>query len=239
MKPGNEINFTEAAKIIVNAINKDDSGGHGQLDIPSGTVWYEGYVRALASHNAIPTSITSFDQKITRGEMAEMIWRLKTNTTTKESQTYEKLASNNSSSDTMTVKLYFGDKKVIEDSDCRATLPVTRTIPKTTAVADAALRLLFQGVTPQEKAQGLTSSFDRPSDGENSTGPLSTFYQGVVVVNEVATVKFSSPALDYLNSAACAQEAVKGPIERTLLQFTSIKSVQYSIDGKIFTDWDA
>ncbi len=55
-------------------------------------VWYEGYVRGLAGQNAIPTSIVSFDHHITRGEMAEMIYRLKAGVAEKESRTYEELA---------------------------------------------------------------------------------------------------------------------------------------------------
>jgi hypothetical protein len=83
-RPGNSINFVEAAKILAN-----------EFDLPAAqtNVWFEGYVRALADENAIPTSITTFDQLITRGEMAEMIYRLQTGITDKPSQTYEDLAS--------------------------------------------------------------------------------------------------------------------------------------------------
>jgi hypothetical protein len=81
-RPAANINFAEAAKIIANS-----------FDLPSAqtNVWYEGYVRVLADENAIPTSITRFDQNITRGEMAEMIYRLKAEVTDKESRTYEGL----------------------------------------------------------------------------------------------------------------------------------------------------
>lgn len=66
-RPAKTINFVEAVKIIANV-----------FDIPSSStnVWYEGYVRALADKKAIPLSITSFNQEITRGEMAEVIYRL-------------------------------------------------------------------------------------------------------------------------------------------------------------------
>ena len=81
------INFVEAAKILGKAFS-----------LPTHTdekIWYKGYVQALAERNAIPLSILSFDQSITRGEMAEIIWRLKAGVTTKDSQTYESLVRGN------------------------------------------------------------------------------------------------------------------------------------------------
>lgn len=75
-KPANPINFAEAAKILAKAF---------QLDLvttvpaceTSECPWYRDYVLMLEAKDAIPTSISSFDQNITRGEMAEMIYRLR------------------------------------------------------------------------------------------------------------------------------------------------------------------
>jgi hypothetical protein len=83
-KPANNINFVEAAKIIANGFKYQTS-----TDQP----WYKPFVIALQDKNAIPTSIISFEKSITRGEMAEMIYRLKANITNKESLTYENIAS--------------------------------------------------------------------------------------------------------------------------------------------------
>ena len=80
-KPSKTINFVEAAKIIVNV-----------LEVPTSStgIWYEGYVRALANKKAIPISISSFDQQITRGEMAEIIYRILV-PAEHDSRTYEEL----------------------------------------------------------------------------------------------------------------------------------------------------
>lgn len=87
-KPGQEINFAEASKIIVVADGGDFAGaGYAPED------WFHKYVNVLQNKNAIPTTINSFDQKITRGEMAEMIYRLKTGNTGKPSMTYDLLAA--------------------------------------------------------------------------------------------------------------------------------------------------
>lgn len=149
-------------------------------------------------------------------------------------------ASTEPSAATLQIRLYFGDAAVIAARDCRATKSVVRTIVKTPRVADAALRLLFQGVTPDEKKAGLTSSFAGLTNSDSKPiEPLLNYYQGITITNGVATIKFSSPALLYLNNTACIQATVKAPIENTLLQFPTVKSVQYSIDGKIFDQWDA
>ena len=88
-RPANSINFVEAAKILVKAFDLETSA-----TIPScegDCPWYREYVLMLEMKNAIPTSITGLDQAITRGEMAEMIYRLKTGNSDGASRTYEML----------------------------------------------------------------------------------------------------------------------------------------------------
>ncbi len=67
-KPGNEISFVEAAKILVNTQKIPQE--------PDPEIWYYGYVKALEENNYIPKSIISLDKKITRGEMSEMLYRI-------------------------------------------------------------------------------------------------------------------------------------------------------------------
>jgi len=68
-QPDKTINFVEAAKIILEAEGYDLSG--------LGDNWYHPYVGMLGKQKAIPVTINSFNKEITRGEMAEMIYRLK------------------------------------------------------------------------------------------------------------------------------------------------------------------
>ena len=82
-KPAQDINFVEAAKIITKAMGY-------QMDAET-TPWYMGYVTELETRNAIPTAIAGFDHKITRGEMAEIAYRLRAEVTNLESLTYEDL----------------------------------------------------------------------------------------------------------------------------------------------------
>lgn len=78
-KPGNYINFTEASKIIVNAF--------GYKTSPK-DIWYQSFVEKLEEFKAIPGTICSVSKNISRGEMAEMIYRLKENITTKNSTNF-------------------------------------------------------------------------------------------------------------------------------------------------------
>jgi uncharacterized secreted protein with C-terminal beta-propeller domain len=84
-KPGDYINFAEASKIIDNAlgVKTDTKGTKGE--------WFAGYVNGLAEVNAIPSSVQFFDKNISRGEMAEIIWRVKEKKTDKVSQDYESI----------------------------------------------------------------------------------------------------------------------------------------------------
>lgn len=94
-RPGNQTNFVEAAKILSGAYDlvattKVPACKEGDC------TWYRKYVLMLEMKNAIPTSITGLDQAITRGEMAEMIYRLKSANNEKPSGTYEELEGGNS-----------------------------------------------------------------------------------------------------------------------------------------------
>lgn len=82
-KPANYISFVEAAKILTRVFFGS---------IAEGEVWYEPFVRKLADVGSIPPSISGLDVKITRGEMAEMIYRLKAQKTGKTSLMYEDLS---------------------------------------------------------------------------------------------------------------------------------------------------
>lgn len=63
------INFVEAAKILSLAFEQ-------QITDPWSGEWYDGYASALEESKAIPPSVAGLDASLTRGEMAEMLWRL-------------------------------------------------------------------------------------------------------------------------------------------------------------------
>lgn len=82
-QPANDILVVEAAKIIVNGF---------EHEVGSDDVWYKPYVEDLEGFSALPTSFSGFEHKVTRGEMAEMIYRLLDDVTDKSSSSYDSLA---------------------------------------------------------------------------------------------------------------------------------------------------
>lgn len=83
-RPEQTINFVEASKIITNAFLLSMSEA-------SGETWYQQFVTAMELVNAIPSTIDTFDKSITRGETAEMVWRIKTENKGEASLTYAEI----------------------------------------------------------------------------------------------------------------------------------------------------
>ncbi|MDB4978280.1 MAG: hypothetical protein JWM56_466 [Candidatus Peribacteria bacterium] len=72
-EPGNPIIFAEAAKMIVNTFVSD-------LKVsPTDEKWYTQYIQHLNDLKAVPTAVKTPDQIMTRGEIVEMIYRVKLN----------------------------------------------------------------------------------------------------------------------------------------------------------------
>lgn len=69
-RPNDSISFTEASKMIVEALKVDHNTA------ATGEKWYETYVKALQDKRAIPSNIYKLEDKITRGDMSEMIYRV-------------------------------------------------------------------------------------------------------------------------------------------------------------------
>lgn len=78
-KPNRTINVAEAMKMLAGTFAF-------QTATEPTDAWYMPYARALAERNAIPTSIDNFSSPITRGEMAEMLFRLKAQRSDKSSR---------------------------------------------------------------------------------------------------------------------------------------------------------
>ncbi len=85
-QPPNLITFAEASKIITNTLVEPTTEGS--------ETWYRPYVKKLENINAIPTTVEDFEHKVTRGEMAEMIYRIEEEITNLDSKTYDELAEN-------------------------------------------------------------------------------------------------------------------------------------------------
>ncbi len=140
--------------------------------------------------------------------------------------------ANAQKSGTMTVKVFFHNEKLNPNmQDCTKAFPTTRTIPKTTATARAALDELFKGVTDEEKAKGFWS-FDR----ESTTGIV----KSLNVKNKTAYLNFTKRAFETLGTATTScGGAFFAMVEETLTQFPTIKKVYYAVEGNTndFYEW--
>ena len=134
---------------------------------------------------------------------------------------------------TMQIKVYFPNTKR-NDVDCGVPVyPVTRTIPKTTAVARAALEQLFAGPTAEEQAKGFYSDF---SDATK------TLLISVNIRNRYAYVNMrdltgTSSIGNFTTS--CGGSNFYGQVERTLQQFPGVRKVFFAFEGdpSHFYDW--
>lgn len=144
---------------------------------------------------------------------------------------------------TMKIKLYFPTEEYESDDKLHA---VERTVKKTNRVAEAAIKELLKGVNEEEKKRGLISVYSvsdiitgRDECQSDKMKPLGAYLIGVTIKRGTATVNFKPEAECYLQSAISMMNRVMNPIEKTLMQFKTIKSVQYALNGKVITEWDA
>lgn len=120
--------------------------------------------------------------------------------------------------DTTTVKVYFG-KNEITGSTCSVVFPVDRIIPKTQAVAQAAISELLKGPTPAEKEQGYFSSI-----------PAGSQLNSIKIENGTASVDFNQTTES--GGGSCSMVERVSQINFTLKQFPTVKAVKLSIDGR-------
>lgn len=137
-----------------------------------------------------------------------------------------------SDAQTMQVLVFFNNDALASDpTDCSAVFPRERTVPRTAAVASAALQMLFAGPTTVERVGGYDSFFS------SATADL---LRRVQVRDGTAYVDLHDQR-DRLAgaSSSCGGAALHSQIEHTLRQFPSIDRVRLAIDGDPhrFYDW--
>ena len=133
--------------------------------------------------------------------------------------------------ETMTIKLFFHpDKLDPQWDDCKKVVAVRRAIPKTKAVATAALNELLKGPTASEAKE--YSGFGPPE----TNGIL----KSVKVKNGAAYVNFSKVVYEQMgNATTSCGGGFFSMVEATLMQFPTIKNVYYAIESNSddFYEW--
>lgn len=75
-RPKNDITLAEASVILVKAFDLEEESSVRPTTDPQAP-WYSKFIQVLEENYAIPPSLWSWHEKITRGEMAELVYRLK------------------------------------------------------------------------------------------------------------------------------------------------------------------
>ncbi|MFH0852377.1 MAG: GerMN domain-containing protein [bacterium] len=127
-------------------------------------------------------------------------------------------------SQTTKVKAYFNNDNLDPQISCNKVFPVEREIPKTAAVARAALEELLAGVTFKEQNNGYQTSI-------NPGVKIQSLTIDPPAGGGVARVDFDEQ-LEFQVGGSCRVSAIRAQITQTLLQFPTVKSVIISINGR-------
>jgi len=133
---------------------------------------------------------------------------------------------------TMTVKVFLHNERLNPNQiDCTKVFPTTRTIPKTKAVARAALEELFKGTTDEERKNEFWSF---PAEDTND------IVKGLNIKGGVAYLNFKKIVFEKLgNTTSSCGGGFYSSIEATLKQFPTVKEVVYAVEGNTndFYEW--
>lgn len=123
---------------------------------------------------------------------------------------------------TIEVSVFFGNLSLSssgEQDECRRVYKTNRYIPKTQAVAQAAINELLRGVTDSEMLAGFFTSI-----------PAGSKLNSISIVDGAAKADFNETIES--GGGSCSMAARVAQIEQTLMQFPTIKSVKLSVNGR-------
>lgn len=123
------------------------------------------------------------------------------------------------SDNTVKLQAYFSNSKLDPQITCEKVFSVTRAVPKTAAVAKAALEELLKGPTYAEQIDGYVTNINE-----------GVKINSLTIVNGVAKVDFSQE-LQKEVGGACRVTAIRAQIVDTLNQFSTVNSVVISVNG--------
>ena len=122
----------------------------------------------------------------------------------------------------MAVKIFLNDSRYINEPyfDCSRTIAVERQVLKTQATARASLEALLRGAKQEEINQGYISNINPGAR-----------IKKITIENGVARADFDEQ-LEFQVGGSCKVAATRAQIVDTLKQFSTVKEVIISIDGR-------
>lgn len=128
--------------------------------------------------------------------------------------------SSRESAGTTTIEVFFNNSIMDPEISCNKVFPVERVIEITKAPASTSLALLFAGPTSEEKDRGFFTSINEG---------VATQY--LKIENGVAFADFNGQ-LEFQVGGSCRVSAIRAQIAETLKQFSTVKDVIISINGR-------
>ncbi len=124
----------------------------------------------------------------------------------------------------LTIKVFFNNSRLDPEFSCNKVFPVERRILKTQAIARAALEELLKGTTDAEEAEGFFTSI-------NPGVKIQSLIIDPSADGGVAKVDFDEQ-LEFQVGGSCRVAAISWQIRETLKQFSTVKDVIISINGR-------
>lgn len=119
------------------------------------------------------------------------------------------------------IKLFFTNSvKDPKAEECQKTYPVIRAVKKTPALERSALDLLLSGPLEKEKKEGYGTALNE-----------GTAVSGINIEKGVAVVDFNKKLMEKVGGS-CRVGAMRSQIENTLKQFSGVKEVTITMEGK-------
>ncbi|HOZ16301.1 MAG TPA: GerMN domain-containing protein [Candidatus Portnoybacteria bacterium] len=122
--------------------------------------------------------------------------------------------------ETTIVKVFFNNNQMDPEMSCNKVFPIERTIKKTEAVGRVAIEELLKGPLETEETQGFFTSI-------NSGVKI----QSLIIENGTAKIDFDEQ-LQFQVGGSCRVSAIRAQIIETLKQFSTVKNVIISINGR-------
>ena len=122
--------------------------------------------------------------------------------------------------ETTIVNVFFNNNQMDPEMSCNKVFPIERTIKKTEAVGRVAIEELLKGPLETEETQGFFTSI-------NSGVKI----QSLIIENGTAKIDFDEQ-LQFQVGGSCRVSAIRAQIIETLKQFSTVKNVIISINGR-------
>ena len=191
-KPDASITVGEASKIIANAFKVFDK----QYGEPSEADWFSPYLKSINAVIELPYSLKDREQKLTRGEMADLVAKLKYY---KEGKNFVASIPN---SQVRKVKIYFHDSKIDpEVTDCAANNYYEAIVP-------------FDNTPVRRIVEYVLNTY-------NLTGQHGYGIESLNLVNGQADIKINRTGYGF---GTCGGATVSTSIEKSVESFEGIKN---------------